>query len=661
MALEVSVEKTLRSLYAQYKIVTFDIFDTLVHRKVRAPVDVFEMVRLKAFEIEDSWKHHDTFDRFPDDRILAENLAREKRRADSVSEGEVTFDEIYESFAKISLLPIEIVKKLKSLELSFEEQVLFPSSEGLKHLVATQAAGCRIAFLSDMYLPSDWIYQTLIKKGFPDIDTVPIYISGEHRFSKHSGALYANVAEQLGWSAGTHWLHVGDNLKADIDQAKSFGIQTKHADWAEVDNRLKRPEKCSFPDTLITSLTDAIVLPQTRHRLPESRLERIGYTIYGPFLFGFLIFLLCELRARQLERVLFISRDGWLPFKLFELLEGINSVNGIDARYFYMSRASGYLTGIRSWDDAQTRLLFNGKSSRKPKRILELAGLRLENYENLFLEQGLDPNEEYTRSRDHRKILGIVDALHMDILKESSQRQQRFSEYYDATVSNVDRVGFVDIGWHGNVQRGFIHSITDANAQKKIHGLYVGLHKTGRERNLGLGLNMTGWLNTAPDYDDKLESLLAGGVELLEFVLTTDHGTTIGLEQTGDGIKPVLEIPAEQEMAYQAYAAEAQKGVFSFVQDHLWLLHNYQPETLNSTAWAHPFFRMVSRPTLQEAEALGRLTHSDSPGTTAERYDIVHRLRGLERFYPHARSKARARSYWKAGFDRLNPKLWLKA
>ena len=110
MALEVSVEKTLHSLYAQYKIVTFDIFDTLVHRKVRAPVDVFEMVRLKAFEIEDSWKHHDTFDRFPDDRILAENLAREKRRADSLSEGEVTFDEIYESFAKISLLPIETIK-----------------------------------------------------------------------------------------------------------------------------------------------------------------------------------------------------------------------------------------------------------------------------------------------------------------------------------------------------------------------------------------------------------------------------------------------------------------------------------------------------------------------------------------------------------------------
>lgn len=136
-------------------IVTFDIFDTLLHRKIWAPADIFECIRLKLYENECSLLMHGIFKNFPYDRIQAESNSRARRQQEYGGDAEVTFDEIYKEYALLTGCPLAVVDLIKSIELDIENHMLVASPAGLALYDQYCKSGKKIAFISDMYLPSD--------------------------------------------------------------------------------------------------------------------------------------------------------------------------------------------------------------------------------------------------------------------------------------------------------------------------------------------------------------------------------------------------------------------------------------------------------------------------------------------------------------------------
>ena len=101
-------------MFDEYRIVTFDIFDTLVKRNVYSPVDVFQLIE-KQYNREHTIK----IKGFASERAAAE----QKARRDSKYE-EITLDEIYNKLS----YDARVCSELKKIELNTELNICSPNT-----------------------------------------------------------------------------------------------------------------------------------------------------------------------------------------------------------------------------------------------------------------------------------------------------------------------------------------------------------------------------------------------------------------------------------------------------------------------------------------------------------------------------------------------------
>ncbi|RYH10980.1 hypothetical protein [Tropicimonas sp. IMCC6043] len=635
------------------EVVTFDVFDTLLHRKVRAPVDVFELVRLKAFESDFALQHQAFLDGYAAARRDAERAARRAREARS-GDTEIRLDEIFAQMRDDHDLPDALVRFLKATELSLEDTLLFASPEGLERYTAARTAGRKLGFLSDMYLPSEWILGKLERAGFQGATELPLFVSGEHRVTKRSGQLYRLAAAAQDWPLSPAWLHVGDNRRADVEMADGLGLRTEFATWADVANTAQ-PEESTFGGNAVAAIAGFAECRPSRIFQPEGTLEQIGYRSFGPLLFGFTLWLAWQSRRLSLGKLLFIARDGRLPFRLFEMIRSSAGCDAVEAEYFYMSRQVGYLTGMREWDSEQTRRITIGRRPKSARRSFGAVGLDAVDHLEELARFGIEDIDRPVAPSESWRVAKALDAVHMEVLQKNASARADLQTYYQQALGDAKRVGFVDIGWVGNIQRLFANSLTEPGDRDRLIGLYLGM-LPGAAFNEARGLQMEGFMTSGPERDRVQAALHAGGLQLLEFAMTADHGTTVGLERDSDGrIVAVLETPSREEVEYAGKAMRVQQGITRFVEEHLYLLDHFSPETLARQCWGEPLLRLVEHPTPEEARALAGLTHSDALGSNSERLPLVVPLTGWRRHLPSQRRQACTASYWKGGFDALCP------
>ncbi|TCL00600.1 HAD superfamily hydrolase (TIGR01549 family) [Shimia isoporae] len=641
--------------FENFKIVSFDIFDTLLHRKVLAPVDVFELVQYRAFEDTRSLLCHNLLSDFAETRRTAEVNARQRRIAEFGGEGEVTLAEIYHQWVSDTSSPTDIANWLKGLELDCEARLLYASVQGKSLYNAARAAGCEILFVSDMYLPPEFVRDRLVSAGFDEDSSYPLYISGEVRLSKHNGTLFSEIARRENLEIGTHWLHVGDNLHSDVINARKAGLTAFHATWANIVN-LPTNRRARGSGNAIHSLMEALSEPHAIERMPKDALERIAYQVWGPMLFGFTCWLIAHFRNTGIQHVVFVARDGWLMAKLFKLcVKKVPDVN-FTHDYFHMSRKTGFKTGVRDWHPERVWFYFSGKNESTANRVFSAAGLKAEDYlEDLKRVGIVDINTALTPAQKP-KAAKALNAAYMDVLKKNAGMRQLFAKFYDDALTEHSRVALVDIGWVGNIQRCFLHSLSDPTASQRVFGYYLGLHRDCKGLNSELGMQMQGWFNSSEKYDEFNDALLTGGVELLEFILTAPHGSTIDLKASNHGIEPVLEVQTEEELEHQATAKRAQSGVMKFVEDYAFLLDWFSPDTLANPAWAEAFLSLAKDPDDEALHCLAGITHSDGPGTNDVRLELAPKLSGREATDIKRWAAARESSFWKSAFDKRNPK-----
>jgi predicted HAD superfamily hydrolase len=426
------------------------------------------------------------------------------------------------------------------------------------------------------------------------------------------------------------------------------------ADWAFVHNTLT-VRGVPGSGNLVHSLTEALATQQAQRRMPEDPLERIGYQTWGPLMFGFTCWLLDQFRREGIKHAAFVARDGWLMKQLVELI--LPSVPGLElsTSYLYLSRKIGLKTGVREWNPHRAWIYVGGKSSISPRRAIAAAGLNADDYAAMLDAIGLTDLDAPMDDEQRHRFFHFINSISMDILVHSMEMRQRFADYFDSVVPESGTLAFVDIGWLGNMQRFFLHSLSDKAVSARVSGFYLGLHRDHLQPNAELGMRIMGWLNGSMRYEELNEALLSGGVELLEFLLTAPHGSTIDLRKTEVGIEPVLEVQGPLEREHQEMALRAQKGVIRFIEDYRFLLALYSPEVLANPIWANDFIRLVMQPSQLELATLSGITHSDAVGSNDSRLVLARKLSPVEARDRVTRSRAREQAFWKVAFDKLNP------
>ena len=201
------------------KAVSFDVFDTLVERKVTLPQDIFQLVGENILGKEKASS-------FVSDRMEAERSAREKSAT-----GEVT---IYDIYAVLKGKYSTSADSLQEEEIRLELDNCIPKTSMVEPYRSAVDNGKSVYIISDMYLPSEVIGQILKKNGFAGYKK--LFVSNEYGCDKRSGKLFTKVLSELGIS-NKDLLHIGDSIGADYLGAKKAGVK---AVLIRRKNRLKR-------------------------------------------------------------------------------------------------------------------------------------------------------------------------------------------------------------------------------------------------------------------------------------------------------------------------------------------------------------------------------------------------------------------------------------
>ncbi len=197
------------------KVISFDVFDTLLVRPFFFPTDLFFFLDREAANLLGT----KDLVQFRQCRKEAEKTARVN--AMSAGREDVTFIEIYNVLKNTGIYPDSVCDALMNKELELEERFCYARESALDLMKYAISLGKRIIVTSDMYLPAAFIRQLLIKKGFPEPEHV--FVSCEIGLTKSSGNLFNYVLQQLNIKSNK-MIHIGDNLHSDVRMARKKGI-----------------------------------------------------------------------------------------------------------------------------------------------------------------------------------------------------------------------------------------------------------------------------------------------------------------------------------------------------------------------------------------------------------------------------------------------------
>ena len=300
------------------KIVSFDIFDTLLIRPFVNPTDLF-----KYLEVEKK------ADGFFDARINAEKVARK-----NISYEEITLDDIYKYI-------IPKFKDFKEFEIEYEMNLCLANPKVQAIYDYAVKNDKKIIAISDMYLPKKVLEDLLEKNGFSEIRKV--YVSSEIKYTKGHGKLFKYVLKDLEISP-TEIIHIGDNIESDINQANKLGISTYQITKV-FDDFIQAPANTKYkllwesqPQSLGLSATlSMLAIRYSRGNTMNKYWTELAYNIAGPLIISYLNYICSEAKANKIDKLLFTARDGYFLEKMYN--DYFYDDYKISSSYSYLTRA----------------------------------------------------------------------------------------------------------------------------------------------------------------------------------------------------------------------------------------------------------------------------------------------------------------------------------
>lgn len=563
------------------KVVSFDIFDTLITRKVWDPADVFVMMSRRADVAE--IMSGERFD-------LVRREAERSVRLETEAKGQdPTLDAIYDRLSELCDLSRAQREQLIEIEQDIEVAVIVPRPPLQNVWRHVRRLGKEVILCSDMYLPRSVILRMLRGAGYDTSHR--LFLSCELGVTKKHGTLFSFVAEAMGLAHGD-FLHLGDNRHADVRMAEAAGWRALHI--PKVRDRVFQSEQNALTGLVpayrrtseIRSFATGASLKLVAERLFSYRLESevdaaalaesaedFGYAALGPFLLSLALWMRRLAQARGQEHMLFLARDGWLPMAATRTLDDCLSpvfqsvYLPISRRMIFpwlLGRPGGFesIAGIGFRPGLSVEAYLTERFGVAGRTVfLEAAGAQGERLLSHMLHD------------QHALVLGILRDNQSRLRELSEPLAQRVEAFYRDAVPADSRVGLFDVGRKGTFQR-VLSSIT----RRPLHGYYVvtspDIHGNAPDRNfdaflgmidptvrrrnpdtiayeallseraggyVGIGADGAPLRETPAENDDHIKRIHSGAMEYVRDAIAT-YGEDVGL--------------LEQEPFYASYALE---------------------------------------------------------------------------------------------------------
>ena len=301
------------------KVISFDIFDTLLVRPFLEPCNVFSYLG-EVLQEKDFFAY----------RFNAENVLRQHGNAYP------TYDAIYE------IMPKKF-QYIKEKERNLELDTLFANPKIKKIYDYALKLKKKIIIVSDMYFDEETLKKALNKNGYYGFDK--IYISAYQKKSKWDTSLFTHIIDELKIDPQKIF-HIGDNKVADYSSAKQVGIQAFRIkaprDIFRKENKRLRP----FIDKHKNTLTGGIIIGNAVKQMVLGKKspnywDEFGYSWGGPFAYALSSFVVDQMRKDNRNELICVARDGYTIEKIVNIL-----AQEIKTHYIYAGRCINILTSM---------------------------------------------------------------------------------------------------------------------------------------------------------------------------------------------------------------------------------------------------------------------------------------------------------------------------
>ena len=604
----------------KHKIISFDIFDTLLVRPFISPTDAFNFMEIKIRDyLNDPWFN------FTEVRKISEKNAFEKILADG--KGEITIDNIYEEFQVQTNLDIETVTIIKKIEEETEYKTLYIRQSIYNGYLKAISLGKKIIITSDMYLPKD-VIESILQKNHITFDK--LYLSSDIGVKKNTGKLFEYIIKDLGCNPN-EILHVGDNVKGDLIIPKGIGIHCFH--MPRTINRMledphgfykkiwKRDERNhnlsarSLISILGNYVYDNSYLTCRKNTLFNANAENLGYTGFGPLLLGYVKWL-CEQSIKdKIHDLFFLARDGKIMKEAYDIISK-NYVNAPKSHYMLCSRRSVNLCKIKDYHGINDLIHVEFASGIT-------LGFLLENRfginpaiisEEYYKKHNLSPQTMITNSDSNSLSEFLFDIKEL-ILKEANEERENYIQYLlNLGFIDSQNAGIVDIGYAGTMQQS-LYEITKI----KTTGYYLITFRKALERLDRNGLESKGYLGNFIDRHDTCQPFCRY-VPLFETLFSSTETSFIKIVKINNRDIKVFAPENAKEDKRRSFVRAVHKGALKFIEQ-ISSIFTYDLEKIDIEPFKaqRALIDLFNNPDPREAKLFAGIIFEDSYGGKSEK------------------------------------------
>ena len=318
--------------------VSFDLFDTLITRKVLFPTDIFDLVdealKERGIHIEDFHKK-----RQESEMLLLKTCAPK-------------LEEIYEKLLEQCEPAPEIsAAELALLEWELDFKTVIPREAVCEIFNELHRAGKTVSVVSDTFYRAEQL-KTLLNQCGVD-GSCAVFASCEYGVGKTQGLFDIYKKTILAET----YLHIGDNEVADIDAASRADMDVfRLYNGADLLNEVGELGLGDHMDSLADRIrigmfvsrifNDPFQFETDDRRITVSKPEDIGYLFCAPLMSDFVLWFREKVQEYQLQNIWFSARDGYLIQKMYQELDPEQ-----ETVYFLTSRTAAIRAGMENKTD----------------------------------------------------------------------------------------------------------------------------------------------------------------------------------------------------------------------------------------------------------------------------------------------------------------------
>lgn len=349
----------------------------------------------------------------------------------------------------------------------------------------------------------------------------------------------------------------------------------------------------------------------------------LGYLYVGILYYDFIRWLRINLIRKGIKKVYFLTRDGVIMKKIYNFMYPKKTNGSIKTSLLYSSRRLMNIPAITTINNETLDFLLSGRTTLRYKDYFERIGINLEILKkfNIPINTQVDTPDKfdqlYNIFKNSKKELLNIAEKERSVLKKYLTRKGFFSN---------KKVGLVDIGWRGTMQKSLSLICKKEKKGIMINGFYLGTFNYDYTRNLP----MNGYLCEKGE-PLKYFNLIRKCVEIFELFFADTSSSIVKLKMNNNTIHPIYD--KSDNSKYKKYAiTQIRKGAIKFIKKIIKI-----DKTLNNKNISYRniiyliFYRLLNHPLVEEVDMIGKIKHSESFGR-GQNLRYIATVKGIQKY-----------------------------